>query len=61
MRRQAPEPLRPEVEWIERVVIVWCDARCTLATGPVCHCLCRGKFHGIGYVLPEPHGFEAAS
>jgi hypothetical protein len=25
-----------------------CDARCYEATTPDCHCICRGKNHGVG-------------
>lgn len=24
-----------------------CDARCQTATGPTCHCECRGQNHGV--------------
>lgn len=25
-----------------------CDAKCHYATGPVCDCLCAGRYHGAG-------------
>ena len=25
-----------------------CDAKCYMATGPVCRCICGGRNHGVG-------------
>jgi len=39
-----------------------CDARCHDAKGPVCRCICGGRFHGKGYaqarqeLTDEVHG-----
>lgn len=41
---------------------VTCEPTCLNARGPVCRCLCGGRFHGKGrapYVLPAPEARTA--
>lgn len=32
-----------------------CDAKCHYARGPICHCMCIGRYHGRGL---EPGGVQ---
>ena len=32
-----------------------CDARCHDARGPVCRCICGGRFHGKGFARAQEH------
>ena len=30
-----------------------CDARCYDAKGPICRCICNGRFHGKGFAQAQ--------
>jgi hypothetical protein len=46
-----PQAIDRIVKWEQTATPTTCGARCRMARGPMCDCVCEGRFHGAGVAM----------